>query len=289
MFGRRREKAPRPAPQWTRQKMLALLIGAGVVGLVLVLGLVLAVVYALKPHHSSTAGGGDGTTTAGPQTGGTGDGGTAGGDPRDALATRAMTGVDDSASHPGTVSTHDPGDPIVLPAMTSIGPAGVPTGFPHTPAGAMAQLAAIDQVVLQSGSPNTARDVITHWALPGGPTPETWTTGQAVVRLLSSAQSGGTSSMAIVLSPLMGQIKGSVGPDFVVPCVDFELDITLTSTARGAVADCQRMVWQPGPGGKGGRWMIGAGSEPAEAPAVWPGTDLSFAVGYSYLHQEPSR
>ncbi len=34
MFGRRREKTPKPAPEWTRQKMLALLIGAGVVGLI---------------------------------------------------------------------------------------------------------------------------------------------------------------------------------------------------------------------------------------------------------------
>ena len=38
---------------------------------------------------------------------------------------------------------------------------------------------------------------------------------------------GGSPQLAIVLTPLMGQIKGSVGPDFVVPCVDFELDVTL--------------------------------------------------------------
>ena len=56
---------------------------------------------------------------------------------------------------------------------------------------------------------------------------------------------GGVNQLALVLTPLMGQIKGSVGPDFVVPCVDFEIDVTLHQTARGAIADCQRMVWQP--------------------------------------------
>lgn len=267
--------------------MLVLLIGAAVVGLVLILGLVLAVVYAVQPRHTAAAGGGSSTS----ETQSAGDGGPrrTAVDPRDALAARPMTKVDESASHPGTVSTHDPGDPIMLPALIGTGPAGVPTGFPRTPAGAMAQLAAIDQVVIQSGSIATAREGILQWAELGGPTPDTWSTLQALVRLLSSAQTGGTSQLAVVLTPLMGQIKGKVGPGFVVPCIDFELDVTLTSTARGAVADCQRMVWQPAVSGSGGRWMIGAGSEPAEAPAVWPGTDLSFAVGYAYLHQEPAR
>ncbi len=288
MFGRRREKPPRPAPVWTRQKMLALLVGAAVVGLVLVLGLVLAVEYALQPHHSPPASGG-GSAASDRQ--GRGDGSTGGTaiDPRDTLAAKAMTEVDDSASHPGAVSTHDPGDPIPLPAMTGDGPAGVPTGFPQTPAGAMAQLAAIDQVVMQSASIDTARAVVLAWASPGGPTPDTWSTLQGLVHLLTSAQTGGTSQLAVVLTPLMGQIKGSVGPDFVIPCIDFEMDVTLAQTARGAVADCQRMVWQPASSGTGDRWLIGPGAEPAEAPAVWPGTDLSFAVGYSYLHLEPVR
>lgn len=290
MFGRRRRaKRPRPEPQWSRQKMLALLVGAAVVGLVLLLGLVLAVVYALQPGHSRADRRGDGVTTTGAHAARDGRTSYPAADRRDALAARAMSRVDDSASHPGTVSTGDPGAPILLPAPSGAGPAGVPTGFPHTPAGAMAQLAAIDQVAVQSASVATARSVIVSWAQPGGPTPDSWSTLQAVVHLLSSAQSGGTSQLAVVLTPLMGLVKGHVGTDFVVPCLDFELDVTLTSTARGAVADCQRMIWRTGPTRTGARWMIGAGAEPADAPAVWPGTDLSFAVGYSYLHKEPVR
>jgi len=289
MFGRRREKAPRPVPQWTREKMLALLVGAGVLGLVLLVGVGLCVYYALRPAHHS-AGGGNGTTTSsttgtgsGSGTGsGGGDGGSGSGqDARDALAAKPMAQVDDAASHPSAVSTSPPGAPIVLPAATRVGPAGVPTGYPHTPEGAMAQLAAIDQVALQSGSLGTAHEVITQWAMPGGPTAGTWSGVQALASLLTDTQTAGTAQLAIVFTPLMGQVKGTVGPDFVVPCIDFELDVTLTQTARGAVADCQRMVWQTD--AKGGRWMVGPGAEPATPASVWPDTDLAISVGYRDL------
>jgi hypothetical protein len=181
------------------------------------------------------------------------------------------------------VSTASPGAPIVLPAATRVGPVGLPTGYTHTPEGAMAQLAAIDQVVLQSGSLGTARDVIAQWALPDGPTDQSWSGVQALTTLLTSTQTAGTAQLAIVLTPLMGLVKGSVGPDFVIPCVDFELDVTLTQTARGAVADCQRMVWQPD--AKGGRWMVGPGAEPSTPPSIWPDTDLAINVGYRDLRR----
>jgi len=283
MFGRRRDKAPRPAPQWTREKMLALLVGAGVLGLVLLVGLGLCVYYALQPSHHS-ADGGNGTTTASATSTSSSTGGSGSGqDARDVLAAKPMASVDDSASHPSAVSTRPPGAPIVLPAAVRNGPAGVPTGYPHTPEGAMAQLAAIDQVALQSGSLGTAREVITQWAMPGGPNAATWSGVQALSSLLTDTQTAGTSQLAIVFTPLMGQIKGTVGPDFVVPCIDFELDVTLTQTARGAVADCQRMVWN------GSRWMVGPGSEPAPAPSVWPDTDTAIGVGYRDLRQETPR
>jgi hypothetical protein len=282
MFGRRRrDKAPRPAPQWTREKMLALLVGAGVLGLVLLVGVGLCVYYALRPAHHG-AGGGNGTTTSSTPGNGTGRGDGGGGqDARDALAAKPMPHVDDAASHPSAVSLSAPGTPIVLPAASRVGLAGVPTGYPHTPEGAMAQLAAIDQVALQSGSLGTARELITQWAMPGGPTAASWSGAQALTSLLTDTQTAGTAQLAIVFTPLMGQIKGTVGPDFIVPCIDFELDVTLTQTARGAVADCQRMVWQPD--AKGGRWMVGPGAEPAIPPSVWPDTDLAISVGYRDL------
>ena len=186
-----------------------------------------------------------------------------------------------SFARPGPVSTTDPGPPIVLPSATEVGPAGVPTGFPHTPEGAMAQLAAIDQIALQSRSMSGVREVIAAWAMPGGPTTTSWSGVRAMSTLLdATGQSGGGSpQLVVVLTPLMGMIKGSVGPDFVVPCVDFEMDVTLQQTARGAVADCQRMVWHSG------RWMIGPGEEPVTPPSVWPGTDVAIGVGYRELRR----
>jgi hypothetical protein len=279
MFGRHRTK-DRP-PEWSRQKMLALLIGVGVLAMVLVIGLVLAVGYAFSPSAGHAAGHPSTTDS------GTGRGTGAGAlgavpDPRDAVAERAMPSVGEDASHPGPVSTANPGAAIRLPAATTTGPAQVPTGFPHTAAGAMAQLAAIDQVALQSGSLSGARAVIHGWAMPSGPTASSWSVVQGLATLFSQAglSGGGSSQLAIVLTPLMGQIKGSVGADFVVPCIDFELDVTLVQTARGATADCQRMVWN------GSRWVIGAGSEPATPPSVWPDTDTAIRVGYKDLRQE---
>ncbi|PZS24196.1 MAG: hypothetical protein DLM61_22805 [Pseudonocardiales bacterium] len=196
-----------------------------------------------------------------------------------------MPTVDDGASHPGPVSTNDPGTPITLPAATSSGPAKVPAGFPHTPQGAMAQLAAIDQTALQSGTLAGAREVIQGWAMPGGPTTSSWSGVQAMAEFFDAAglSGGGSNQLAIVATPLMGQVKGSVGPDFVVPCIDIEVDVTLQQTSRGAAADCQRMVWN------GTRWMVGPGGEPAPVPSVWPDTDTAISVGYRDLRQETTR
>lgn len=277
----RRGANHRPSPEWSRQKMLALLIGAGVTAVLLVVGIGLAVVYAVHPPRHTTSSTGttdaDGTGTS-RQTG-------AAVDPRDVLADRPMSAVDEEASHPGPVSTNDPGAPITLPAPTSTGPAQVPTGFPRTPQGALAQLAAIDQTALQSGTLAGAREVIRAWALPGGPTTSSWSGMRAMAEFFDAAglSGGGNVRLAIVASPLMGQIKGTVGPNFVLPCVDYEIDVTLQQTSRGAAADCQRMVWN------GSRWMIGPGSEPAPAPSVWPDTDTAIAVGYRDLRQEGRR
>jgi hypothetical protein len=293
MFGRRRQKPARPAPQWTREKMLALLAAGGVTALILLFGLGLAVVYALQPNHSGTADGGTGSATSTVTSGEGGRPGRTSGrghstkDARDALAARPMPQVDDSASHPSAVAATSPGAPIALPTATRVGPDAVPTGYPHTAEGALAQLAAIDQVAMQSGSVGTARDLIDHWALPGGPTGSTWSGVQALESLLTDAASSNTGQLAIVLTPLMGEIKGTVGPNFVIPCVDFELDVTVAQTARGAVADCQRMVWQPdaNAGPAGGRWMVGPGAEPAAPPSVWPDTDMAISVGYRDLRR----
>ena len=301
MPARSHRTQPDPAATWSRQRMLLLLVAAVVAALVLLAGLVVAVVDVIHPpHHRDTARrpGSAAASSAAPASAGSG----AVTDPRDALAARPMPAVPDDAAHPGPVSTATKGPAIALPAQTGTGPAGVATGFPHTPAGALAQLAAVDQSALQSGSLADARAVINGWAQPGGPTATNWSLIAGLVTLFDETglSGGGSPQLAIVLTPVMGLIKGSVGPDYVVACVDFELDVTLAQTARGAVADCQRMVWTPTPtptstatstptASSAGRWMIGPGAEPATPPSVWPDTDTAIAVGYHDLRTEPAR
>jgi hypothetical protein len=272
--------------------MLALLIGAGVIAVVLVCGLVLAAMSALHPgRHAVTRSTRGATTTGTASTGNDApsDGSRVTTDPRDVLAAKPMPRVDEAASHPGPISPANPGM-LTIPAATSTGPAMVPTGFPHTPAGALAQLAAIDQRAVQSGSLAGARTVVDGWALPGGPSETSWSVIGGLAQLFAQLglSGGGSNQLAIVLTPLMGRIKGSIGTDFVIPCVDFELDLTLTQTARGATADCQRMLWHPDRTvpGVGSRWMLGPGTEPATPPSVWPDTELAIAVGYRDLRSE---
>jgi|GEM_PF-335576 len=310
---------------WSRNKLLGMLTGVAAMVVLLVAGVALAVVHAVRPGGNpagSPAGKPHGAVGTGTVQSASGDGvDQQTGQPdspadsptlRDQLARRPLPAVPESASHPSAVSLADPGAPWLLPAATRTGPAGVPTGFTQTPQGAMAQLAAIDTAALSSASLAGARAVITGWAAPGGPTTSSWSVIRAIAALLSETDlSGGTGQLAVLPTPLMGLIKGSLSanpagtagsggsgqPVFVVPCVDFELDVTVASTARGATADCQRMVWTTNrgdsggsggtgsAGGVGGRWLIGPGPEPAAGPSVWPDTDLAITVGYRDLRR----
>jgi hypothetical protein len=181
-------------------------------------------------------------------------------------------------AQPSVLSTRDPGS-IMLPPSTTTGPVGVLAGFEHTPAGALAQLAAIDKAALDSASLGGARAVIDGWAAPGGPTAATWSGVKAMADFLTAAglSAGKAPNLALTATPIMGLVKAADGPGWVVACVDFEVDATLARTARVALADCQRMLWQ------GNRWVIGPGAEPAPPPSIWPGTDAAIDAGYKEL------
>ena len=183
-----------------------------------------------------------------------------------------------SAAKPAVLSVRDPGT-IQLPPSSSTGPVGIPAGFPHTSEGALAQLVAIDTDVLNTATLDRARAVIGSWAAPGGPTGGSWSAVKALASFHSAAglAGGPNPGLAIRATAMMGLVKASDGPDWAVVCVDFEVDATLAQTARVAVADCQRMLWDAG------RWVIGPGPEPAPAPSIWPGTDAAIDAGYRNL------
>lgn len=269
---RRRSKPHRTAPDWTRQRMLALLIGAAAVVLALVAGLVLTITYALSPSRPQGSAQARSTNSTATQPSVVGQG------RRDVLADRTMSREPEDAARPGPVSANV-ATPILVPVATGAGPVGIPTGFPHTSIGALAQLVEIDRAVLQSASIDRARAVVAAWSSPGGPDASTWSMITGLVDLLGQVSLSGDDStqLAVVATPVMGLIKGRIGSDFVIPCIDFELDVTLTQTARSAAADSQRMVW------RSGRWVIGPGAEPVTPPSVWPDTDTAYAVGYRDL------
>lgn len=264
---RRREGAQvGQAPDWGAAKLLVIAVISALVGLAVLAGVVLAVVAAIRddePAAPTTSVEEPGPSSVSRQ---------------DALAAAPMRAADPDDALPGPLSTRAAGV-IELPRPISTGPADVPSGFPRTPEGALAQLAAIDTTAMEIGSVDGVRRVIDAWAASGGPTGETWSGVQGMASLLSAAglSSAGSPQLAIVVRPVMGLIKGTVGPDFAVVCVDYEFTVTLEQTARAAVADCQRMQWA------GDRWLIGAGSEPAPGPSIWPGTDAAIASGYRDL------
>ena len=265
---RRRRGVPGSGvPGWGPARLRALVVVAALVALAVLAGVVLAVVGVLTEEEPGSAdaarqGAAPSTETSS----------------QDALAAMAMPTTDPDDALPGPVSRQAAGV-IELPRTTADGPADVPTGFPRTPEGALAQLAAIDVTAMQSGSMDGVRRVIAEWAAPGGPTPETWSGAAGMASLLSAAglSGAGSSQLAIVVRPAMGLIKGSVGPQFVVVCVNFQFTVTVEQTSRIAIADCQRMAWVRD------QWVIGHGPEPAPAPSVWPGTDTAIAAGWRDL------
>lgn len=252
-----------PDTEWNRVRLQVLLGAAVVVVLGLVAGGVWSVVSMLSGAGTNGDTGSDSDMSA-----------------QDRLADEQLPEAPLEAAQPGSLSSGETGT-IQIPPPMEVGEVGVATGFPQTPEGALAQLAAIDSTALSSASVRVAQDVITEWAAPGGPTAESWSGVQGLAALLESAgmSSDAQNTITISVEPKMGFIKGTVGDDFVIPCIDFI--ITATTSAgqpqQVAAADCQRMVWQDD------RWVIGEGEEPAPAPSLWPGSQPSFDAGYQWL------
>ncbi|SOC48593.1 hypothetical protein SAMN05660748_1295 [Blastococcus aggregatus] len=264
---RRHKSQGRGAAEWGPARLLTLLVVSALVALAVLAGLVLTVIAALTDGDSGPA---DSAARAAAPVGELSR--------EDALAAAAMPAAEPQEAMPGPVSSRA-AEVLVLPRATDVGPAGVATGFPPTPEGALAQLASIDVAAMQSGSMYGVREVISRWAAAGGPTAENWSGVTGMASLLSGAGLSGAGSpqLAIVVRPVMGLIKGTVGPKFAVVCVDLEFTVTLERTARMAVADCQRMTWVAD------RWLIGPGAEPAPAPSIWPGTDAAIDAGWRDL------
>ena len=195
---------------------------------------------------------------------------------RDLIAATPMAEVaQDAGLAPGVAISLPPA--IRLPAATTIGASGVPSGYPRTPKGAAAQLAAIEVRVLSAMSLPLATEVYRDWAMPGGVGAADWSQTRNVQSFLTHARQSSNQldpGTLVSVTPAALQIKGADGPDWVVACVLLDVRAALKAEARMGYGTCERMQWT------GDRWLIGPGAPPASAPSTWPGSDASVVAGW---------
>lgn len=198
-------------------------------------------------------------------------------DRRDQIAAEPMASVPDNAGF-----TPDPAveaaPPIQIPAATNgRGPAGVATGYPRTPEGAVGQLAAIEQTVLEAMSLPVTKEVHDEWALPDAPSYEEWEMTTNVRSFLRSGRQGAQTKDAtttVTATPAMAIVKGTDGPDWVVACVLLDVQVSIRIDARMGYGHCSRMQWADG------RWQIAPGAAPVKAPSAWPGSVAAVGAGW---------
>jgi len=194
---------------------------------------------------------------------------------KNALAAKPMLPVAPAAALPQPIAASNPGPPLTLPAATDT-TGMVATGYPRTPAGAVAQLAAIDALALKDLNPSNLRAAYGWAALPSAVPFEQWTPQVGVSAILTAAGTPrGSSELTSTWTITHAQIKGVLDDgNFVLACVLGQFDANYRSNVRAGVGDCQRMVWQAG------RWRIGPGTQPAFAPSTWPGSADCVRAGW---------
>lgn len=292
--------ATEPDPGWGRRRLLAVLAAATTAALLLLTGLGHAIHFALTPAEQIPPAAGAGSQVIQPggiRPTGAPAAGLSSDERRDRIAADPMPTSVPADAQPAPPAT-ELADPITIPPATTAGPAMVPSGFPHTPQGAVAQLAAIETTVLQAMSIPVAHAVHDAWALPGGTAAGEWSLTGHVRSFLGAARMGAEKDLRTVVmaTPAAAQVKGTDGPDWVLACVLLEVRAVIESEARIGYGHCERMQWQSidtdGPnqtGTAGGRWMIAPGETPALAPSTWPGSEAAIAAGWKmWVDAEPA-
>ena len=269
VFGRRAARwaagAATGVAPWGRQRLLLMLSGALVLVLALVIGVGLAVWYTVGGSLRTTPA----ATALVPANGLS---------LRDRIAAEPMAGVDPQAAYtPDSTIQDTPTMLVPLPADDDLGLAEVAVGFPHTPAGAVAQWAAIERRVLEAMDLQVARKVHQEWVLPGGPALAQWELTRSVQAFLTSARQSGQRkdvSTLVAATPAGAIVKGADGPDWVLACVLLDVRVVVKAEARMGYGLCARMLWV------GDRWLVGAGAQPAVAPSTWPGSATAARAGW---------
>lgn len=205
---------------------------------------------------------------------------------RDQIAAAPMASVAPAESRPGArMATVRPAN-LVVPEARSVGAQRVPTGFPRTPVGAVGQLGALLETVLERMDVEHTASVYTAWSAPDAPPVEDWPVMASVRTFLESARLGRLEpGQTVQVTPVGALVKGSDGPDWTLACVLVTARAWVKSEARISYGNCARMVWFPGQQ----RWVIGPGPFPARAPHTWPGSEAMRVSGWRTWESGPPR
>ena len=264
--------------EWSRRHSLIVLGSVFAAAVLLVTGLAYAVVTGLGSSPAAPTATGSVHKTWAPDANGI-----RGDEYRDAVAAEPMLESRPQDLQPAAPALQRP-ERIVIGSATRTGPADVPTGFDHTPQGAVGQLAAIETAVLTPMSLEYARDIHTEWAMAGAAFEE-WELAASIQAFHASAGTvDGDGTVLLTATPVGAQIKATDGPDWVLACVQLDITVVVVEESRFGYGHCERMQWADD------RWMIAPGDLPAQAPSTWPASQRSLDAGWRlWVGQEPDR
>lgn len=266
-----------PTTAWSRERLLLALVAGAATCLLVLAGVVLAVLQTTDPDPTHPGGRPNPTDAPLPPTAPRAD-------TRDRIAAATLPPVAQDAAFAGAPALVAPPTIAVPEPAVLRGPAGVPTGFPHTPEGAVAQLAALKVTVLAAMDLQVARQVHQAWAMADAVPFEQWVLARNTANFLGSSGQPGTAKTLTTLvqvTPAAALVKGTDGPDWVLACVLSDVRVTVQREARMGYGYCERLQWHED------RWQIAPGSPPAPAPHTWPGSQAASDVGWkTWTHAE---
>jgi hypothetical protein len=180
-----------------------------------------------------------------------------------------------SSPFKGDPTLNEPGQVFIPDPADRFGPGGVVTGFPRTAEGALAQLAAVEEAVLETMCLDVAKAIHAGWVDESGPEFAQWEQAQNVQAFLE--QAGATRckepGVSVVFDPAAGIVKGEVGDDWVAVCVLASVQAQSGGESQTmGYGYCSGMRWHQD------RWMLGEIA--ARAPSMLPGSVQAVLAGW---------
>ncbi|HEY1973823.1 MAG TPA: hypothetical protein VGH89_38140 [Pseudonocardia sp.] len=196
-----------------------------------------------------------------------------------------------AAAFPQPLAAPSGQPPMRLPAPASAG-GWIAGGFPDTPQGAVAQLAALTSQGLRGGDPEVYQRAYDRLAAPGAPSSASAAITAQLVQMRATAHlapTGPVADLALSFTTTHAQIKGVLdGGRYAVVCVLGELSTTYQDRPISTlgVGDCQAMRWlADSTSPTGGGWRISPGAAAAASPNAWPGSQDAINAGFREIAQ----